>query len=316
MREVGNEYIGKSVACPKCKTVIPIHNTLTFIQALIKKHLEQRNELQRLKQASSTEQNMPESFSLEEVDVHNTDVLTQAGNIDPILQWFEKHNINANVHPEAMDTTGFFDEIALLLGNNYDVLSFVSSQIKYVQNKGYETVKLDLSNKNSQESEQIASFCKQLYEYAFIARCAHKKKENIIYLNLHNVPKIKEFFNGIWLEWFVFIKLLELCQEQKITLACARSVKITFNENESNEIDLFCLTEKNIPIYVECKSGEFRQDLTKLLSLRKKLGMDRKHFIICVLGLTQQQMQGMTAMYDLTFVNEASFTEHVKTLLD
>ena len=41
--------------------------------------------------------------------------------------------IIANINPEAVDTTGFFDEIALSLGENYKTLSFVSNQIKYVQ---------------------------------------------------------------------------------------------------------------------------------------------------------------------------------------
>jgi len=48
--------------------------------------------------------------------------------------------------------------------------------------------------------------------------------------------------------------------------------------------------------------------------LRKKLKIEKKHFVLCVLGLSQQQAQGMTGMYDLTFVNEDTFVEYIESI--
>lgn len=39
IREVGNDYIGKSANCPECDQITPIYDTTAFVKALIKKHI-------------------------------------------------------------------------------------------------------------------------------------------------------------------------------------------------------------------------------------------------------------------------------------
>ena len=318
IREVGNDYLEKSVKCPKCDQVSTIHDTITFLKALIKKHLAQSKELQNLRQNSSVNDSVneiAENISFEEIDIHNTNILTRADNLEPILQWFEKRGIQINVNQDAVDTTGFFDEIALSLGNNFNVLNVVTNQIKYVQNKGYTNAKIELSKKEPQEIQQITSFCKSLHDYSFVAKYYYQKKDKVIRLTLQKALKIREFFNGIWMEWYTLIKLLEFFREQKIAPACTRGLKVSFTEGNSNELDLFFLTEKNVPVCIECKTGEFRQDIDKYLSLRKKLNINKNQFVICVFGLSQEQAKGMTSMYDLTFVNETSLIQHIQTVV-
>lgn len=117
------------------------------------------------------------------------------------------------------------------------------------------------------------------------------------------------------MEWFALMKLLEFFREKKITPACSRNLDISFPGGTSNELDIFFLTKKEIPICIECKSGEFRQDINKYLSLRKRLNIEKNQFVICVFGLSQEQAQGMTSMYELTFVNENTLINHLQTVL-
>jgi hypothetical protein len=79
------------------------------------------------------------------------------------------------------------------------------------------------------------------------------------------------------------MKLLEFFSNKKINPACSRNLNITFSSNNSYELDLFLLTEKSIPICIECKTGEFRQDIDKYLTLRKQLNIEKKS--ICYLCL-------------------------------
>lgn len=318
IREVGSNYIGKSVKCPKCSNKTAIHDTVAFLSALIKKHIIQAKELQKFRKEltnNNAAKEKIESFLFEDIDIHNTNILTQKNSFTPIIKWFEKQNIQIQINPESIDTTGFFDEVALLLGNNFSVLSFVSNQIKYIQNKGYENVKIELSKKNQKEIQQITSFCKALHDYSFVAKYFYQKKDKIIRLALQTAPKIRDFFNGIWMEWFILMKLLEFFSDQKITPACSRNLNISFPEGNSNELDIFCLTKKGTPICIECKSGEFRQDINKYLSLRKRLNILKNQFVICVFGLSQEQAQGMTSMYELTVVNENTLINHIKTVV-
>ena len=79
------------------------------------------------------------------------------------------------------------------------------------------------------------------------------------------------------------MKLLDFFRNKKVNFYCARNIEITFPESNSNELDLFILTEKAIPI--------------------------------CVFGLSEEQANGMSSMYDLTFVNENKLLHHMETVI-
>lgn len=318
-REVGGEYIGKAVKCPQCNQVIQIYDTVVFVKSLMKKYIIQNKELQKLEQQllekSDLDIQIIESDLIEEIDIHNTKALTHTDKYAPIVQWFENRSIQVQVNPEAIDTTGFFDEIALSLGNNYGVLKFVSNQIKYIQNKGYDNVKLQVAKKTPKELQQITEFCKEMYDYSFVAKYFYQKKDKIIRLTLQKAPKIRDFFNGKWMEWFTLIKVLEFFRDKQLDTACVRSLNVSFPNGISNELDIFLLTKNNIPVCIECKTGEFRQDIDKYLKLRRRLNIDKNQFVVCVFGLGQEQIQGMTSMYDVTFTNETGVINHIKRLI-
>ena len=318
IREVEINYIGQSVKCPKCKSSAMVHDTISFASALINRNRSQSQELQELRN-KSTDKAASKSdggeLSLQDIDIYDTNIFAQKNNFAPVVQWFEEKKIKAQIDPSAVDTSGFFDEVALLLGKNFSLLSQVSNQIKYVQNKGYTNVKIDLSKKNKKQSKQIKDFCKTLYDYSFVAKYHFQQKENFVRLTLQRAPKIKRFFNGIWMEWFALVEVLKFIKDTNVSAACARSVEVSFAGRIDNELDLFFLVNGTTPICIECKSGEFRHDIEKYLSLRKRLRIDKEQFIVCVFGLSDKQAYGMTSMYELTFVNESTLLEHIKTII-
>ena len=222
LREVANGYIGKSVKCPKCKQAAPIHDTVAFIENVIDKYRLKTRELHKLQNQLTEVEilELPENSgqSLEEVDIYNTTALTQKGQYTAIIDWFQERQIQVEVNQQAIDTTGFFDEVALSLGNQYELLKEVTDKIKHIQRKGYTNVKLQLSQKNGKQIKEITNFCQELYEYSFVAKYFYQKKDKIIRLTLQKSPAIINFFTGEWMEWFVFIKLLEFFREKRFHL--------------------------------------------------------------------------------------------------
>jgi len=319
LREVANGYIGKSVKCPKCKQVAPIHDTVAFVENVIDKYRSKNRELHQLQQQLAEveilEPQANDEQSLETVDIYNTTALTQQGQYKLIIDWFQERQIQVEVNQKAIDTTGFFDEVALSLGNQYDLLKEVTDKIKYIQRKGYTNVKLQLSQKSAKQIEEISKFCQELYEYSFVTKYFYQKKEKIIRLTLQTSPAIINFFTGEWLEWFVFMKLLEYFREKQLPSSFLRSLIVTFPNEDSNELDVFLLADNRIPICIECKSGEFRSHIDKYSKIRKRLKIDKSQFLLCVIGLSQEQTQGLTSMYDITFVNETNFIQHIEKLL-
>ncbi|MCP4373471.1 MAG: hypothetical protein GY797_36020 [Deltaproteobacteria bacterium] len=319
LREVANDYIGKSVRCPQCKQIAPIHDTVAFVENVLERYLSQYKELHQLRQqfttAGASERQIDEQQSLEAIDIYNTTALTKRNQYEPILHWFQQRQIQVEVNQKAIDTTGFFDEVALTLGNQYGLLKEVSDKIKYIQNKGYTNVKLTLSKRSQKQIKAMTKFCQELYEYSFVAKYFYQKREKIIRLTLQTAPAIVNFFHGEWMEWFVLMKLLEFFREKQLPSACLRNLSVTFPNEDSHELDIFFLVNNRVPVCIECKSGEFRQHIDKYSTLRKRLNINKAQFLLCVIGLSQEQTQGLTSMYDVTFVNEKNFLQYVEHLL-
>jgi len=310
LREVPNQHIGKKVKCPACQKVTPIYDTLALVKKLLEKYFSMQKEFLRLQKSLPAIKNS-DDINKRSMDIFNTTAMTDQQQYQPILDWFKNKHIQLNVDEDAVDTTGFFDEVAVKLGDNYDLLKVVSDKIKRTQKKGYTNVTLYLSNYNQQEAALINEFCQELYEYAFVAKCFVNRSQNKIHLTLQTAQPIVNFFNGEWLEWFAFMKLLAFCHERQMSFAGLRSFHIQFPNNEKNELDTFFLINGVMPIFVECKSGEFRPFIDKYVKLRKRLKMDKKQFFMLVLGLSDEQMQGLTRMFDISFVNEKTFVEQV-----
>jgi hypothetical protein len=75
---------------------------------------------------------------------------------------------------------------------------------------------------------------------------------------------------------------------------------VIFPNEDLHELDVFFLVDGATPVCIECKTGEFRQEIDKYLRLKKRLGIDRSQFILCCTGLTDEQAAGLSSMYELT----------------
>ncbi|SFV63056.1 hypothetical protein MNB_SV-6-552 [hydrothermal vent metagenome] len=232
----------------------------------------------------------------------------------PIIDWFAQKHIEVMIDKDAVDTRGFFDEVAITLGNNYSVLEGVLEQMRYIHRKGYDTVKISLENRSKEDISIIKNFCKEIYDYSFASRYYHDKKKNAIYLEIQKATKIANFFNGIWMEWYVYMMLLERFEKQELSYTLVKGIEIIYPNKDKNELDIFFIVD-GTPVCIECKSGEFRKDIDKYVKLRKRLKLNREHFIICAIGLDEIQTDGLSNTFDITFTNQNNLLEYIDTIL-
>lgn len=188
-------------------------------------------------------------------------------------------------------------------------------RIRYAQLKEYSSNLIHFDKKSIEDAKAIEAFVQRLYEHSLIARSISNKKEKNIRVVLQNAPSVRRFFAGDWLEWFSLMVGLRVCQERNIKFSCTRNMTLSFPSNENREIDVFLLINNSQPIYIECKTGDFRQDLDKFVALRKRLAIDQRYFILCVAGLDDEQCNGMSAMYGMTFLNTQTPGQYLTTLL-
>jgi hypothetical protein len=292
---------------------------VAFVKKLIDKYGVLLGKYRELEQADGSKAEAGHASNqigkIEDLDLHNTAVMSNSLQYKPIVSWFERKNIQIEVNHEALDTQGFYDEVAVELGDNIDVLQDVLDKIRKTQRNNYTSAVLNLNNYSQNQIKTITTFCKNLYDFSFVAKYFYNKNDKRVHLTLQTVPAIVGFFNGEWLEWYVFMRLLKHCYESNGLFSCLRNFTIQFANEDKYEVDVFFLLNSRIPVFIECKSGEFRSFIEKYSKMRRRLDISKENFLLLVLGLSDEQMLGLTKMYDITFVNEKNFIAHITELM-
>lgn len=304
--------------CANCGTSSSVYNTVFYVEKLLERYVAALREIKVLQQPApalevasvmpqvtsrSASTAAPAAQVLSDVDLHNTMRLATPEQHAPLQAWFAARQINAHFDHALVDTSGFFDDAASMIGENYALFGELMERVCFAYRKSHSGVNLELASLSQKDAQAINTLCRQLYSHTFFGRYHYQKQEKIVRLTLQGAPAIRQFFDGGWLEWYAFIKLLKQTREAGRAFSCARSVKVVFPNEDLHELDVVCLPEGRTPICIECKSGEFRRDIDKYLRLRKRLGLERSRFIICASDLTPEQAAGLSAMYELTFVN-------------
>lgn len=301
--------VGSQAACGRCGTLSTVYGTVFFVEELVKRLASATRELNAVKQA------VVSAPPPAEPQPARTDSLASVGQHAALQQWFTAQKIEAQIDPANVDTSGFFDDAALRLGDNYALFGELIDRLRYAYRKSHGWVNLELARLPQKDAQAVNQLCRNLYEHTFFARYHYQKPEKIVRLTLQTAPAIRQFFDGGWLEWYALVCLLEHARGRGAGFSCARGVKVVFPNEDLHELDVVCLPEGQPPICIECKSGEFRRDIDKYLRLRKRLNIDRGRFLILSTDLTQEQAAGLSAMYDLSFVSLQTLREHLQRLL-
>ena len=301
--------VGSQAACGRCGTLSTVYGTVFFVEELVKRLASATRELNAVKQA------VVSAPPPAEPQPARTDSLASVGQHAALQQWLTAQKIEAQIDPANVDTSGFFDDAALRLGDNYALFGELIDRLRYAYRKSHGWVNLELARLPQKDAQAVNQLCRNLYEHTFFARYHYQKPEKIVRLTLQTAPAIRQFFDGGWLEWYALVCLLEHARGRGAGFSCARGVKVVFPNEDLHELDVVCLPEGQPPICIECKSGEFRRDIDKYLRLRKRLNIDRGRFLILSTDLTQEQAAGLSAMYDLSFVSLQTLREHLQRLL-
>jgi hypothetical protein len=317
LSELSSEGVGTSMNCPQCSHPNSVFDTTFFVKKLLEKYFALLASQKRMQAEENSQEASatPETPSLDGVNLSNTDQIATDLQHGPIHDWFEARKIQFQPNYKAVDTTGFFDEIATELGNNFDLLKIVVEPIRHAQRIGKPGIYVNLSQRSQNEAKVLTAFCRRLYDYAFVAKYFYQKEQKTIQLTLQSSQQIQRFFNGEWLEWYALMQVLEFAQKNRKNLSCARNLTLAFPNEDKHELDVFFTLNGNNAVCIECKTGEFRPSIEKYVTLKKRLGLDKGRFVICVLGLPEEQAKGLSSMYDLTFVSESGLAGHLDSLL-
>lgn len=306
--------------CARCGTPSTVYGTVFFVEELVKRLAIVTRDYKALQaQQAAAPRAVPAPQAAATTAFPTLDAaasaLPQEKQHTALAQWFSQKNIEVRIDPSAADTSGFFDEAATQLGNNYGLFADLLDRVRYAYRKSYTNVNLELGKLSQKDGQAITKFCRTLYEHTFFSRYHYQKPEKIARLSLQTAPAVRQFFEGGWLEWYALMQVLALKNGNPGAFSYARNVQVVFPNEDLHELDVVCLPAGRAPICIECKSGEFRREIDKYLRLSKRLGLPKERFIVCSTELTEEQAQGLTAMYELSFVNLQTLKKHLQKIM-
>ena len=297
----------KEQPCAHCGKGCTVYDTPFYVRALANRYVSAMRELQALRAAENNDEVAAADdapSALGQIDLHNTDYFASAERHAPLEAWFAARRIKVQFDHTKVDTSGFFDDAARELGNGIALFKDLLGRIDRAYTTKHVRIHLDLSRHSQNDAVAINRFCRTLYGQSLFARYYYQKQEKVVRLTLQTAPKVRSFFQGGWLEWFALLQAFQVLQDKKVEQAsCAREARICFANGDWHELDVLVLAPGQAsPICIECKSGEFRRDIDKLVQLRKRLDLPASNFIVCASEMDDELATGLSAMYDLRFV--------------
>jgi hypothetical protein len=191
------ELVGTVGLCGNCGSSNAIHDTVFYLTNVLSRFMTQQKELNLLKELHKSDASVAQGEAVEigDFDMHNSDALASEIQHSAISKWFKDKQISININSSAVDTTGFFDEAAVEIGRQFDILGEVVDRIRYAQQKGYDTASIHLEKKGEVESKLLTRFCKQLYQYSLVAKFLNNREEQSIRVVLQTAPSVRRFFS-------------------------------------------------------------------------------------------------------------------------
>ncbi len=312
---------GTQIPCSICQTPCSVFDTVFYVQKLIERYSAAMREIKALQAneclAPESDPGTDQQLSPQEAsEIGNAaQDYANASQHAPLERWLKAKQIHARFEHSNVDMSGYFDEAAQQLGKEYSLFGELVQRVNWSYRKNHTGLNIDLSAASQKDVQQLTTLCRQFYGHTLFARYHYQKQEKIIRLSLQPAPKIRQFFEGAWLEWFALMELVDLLNSRKKGFSCARGVEVLFPNEDVHELDVLVQPTGQDPICIECKTGEFRREIDKYQRLRKRLGIERSRFIICATDITEDQAVSLSAMYDLTFVNLNSLSRHLTSIV-
>lgn len=221
---------GSTMPCARCGTTATVFGTVFYVEKVLERYFVAVRELKALQQAEAdapqeateAEAARAEVSARQGVDLNNTQLLATAEQHAPLQQWFAAHQIEARFDYGAVDTSGFFDDAAQLIGDQHALFGELVERVRWAYRKSHSWVNLELGTLAQKDAQAINTLCRQLYSHTFFARYYYQKPEKIVRLTLQSATAVRQFFDGGWLEWYAFMAVLRQLQQTQRPFRRAR----------------------------------------------------------------------------------------------
>jgi hypothetical protein len=218
---------------------------------------------------------------------------TPAPAADPIVAWFAKSGIAVEVEEET-EADRVFDRLAEYLGDHFPDLHRLAGGIRWTILEN-ETTAFALKKLAPSEREHFLEFARMLNDLAFLSDFHYNETAERLKFQARDDQRLLRFISGQWLERYVLVKGRKCFEKASVEFASARNIEVKAGaSNPRFEMDVLFLVGGN-PIWIECKSREFRRDIGKYAERAELLGIPLDRTVVAVQSFEDERTEEAAA---------------------
>ncbi|MBS0015929.1 MAG: hypothetical protein KFF72_06135, partial [Arthrospira sp. SH-MAG29] len=232
-----------------------------------------------------------------------------------LINWLQQLEITVNSSNQLSSSDDVLNQLADIIGNNYRDLSRLHQAIvKSIVSKS--PFHLNLSNSSQEEISQSTQLCNRLSRLSFLSTYHYNKSSKTISGKVDPQGPIINFFNGMWFERFIYLKITNFFNEYNLSYQCLINPKLEFANGNVFELDFLFWVNQQV-LWVECKSGKnYNHNISTYEAHRNSLELPKKSSMMVLLQADTQQTRDLTTLRGLTIVNPDNCIDEIKQTLN
>lgn len=224
---------------------------------------------------------------------------------DVIGEFLASKNITIKFIPPEDAADDVINSLAVFLGTHYNALSELLSKIKSNMQIGG-LITLAVKDYQQKDRSDTCQFCTRLHDIAFLEQYKYwRSPQYIIKAKTTTLPSAQNFFSGKWLERFVLqtvqqaVAAVSTEMEKELDFSYLINPQISLPNGNDFELDL--IFQVNGCFYwIEAKTGDYQQHISKYSKITKMIGLDHKHSIMVLTDIQPDKSNALSALFSMT----------------
>ncbi|MBP9218686.1 MAG: hypothetical protein KBD39_09440 [Sterolibacterium sp.] len=240
----------------------------------------------------------------------------------PVLEPFlNSKGISIKVLQPEDPSDQIIDSLAIFLGERYNALSPVLLKIKRAMQTGLPITE-SLKDRPQVDVSSVCQFCTRLHEIAFLEQYQYQRSPvYLVRAKTTTLPKAQRFFGGQWLERFILQKVKAIHAQISaevsggdISFEFLINPQIVLSNGDDFELDV--LVSMGDAIYwIEAKSGDYQQHVSKYSKFARILGLDCEHSIMVLTDVADDRCDALSSLFAMMVCNLHGFEEKLLSVV-
>ncbi len=246
--------------------------------------------------------------------------INQTHQENKIEQFLISRGITIKHIPSEAEIDPILNSLASYLGTHYETVKPLYQQIKRNMQMG-DDFTIILKDEPSDAISRICQFGKKLYDVAFLEQYRYIRSPHyLLKAKTTRLPTAQNFFSGQWLERYVVqqvqaaINILRAQMDQPVEFDYISNPQVLLPNAQDGELDLIFYVNDAM-YWIETKSGDYQQHISKYSTIAKTLNLDAKHALMVLTDIPASRSTELTALFRMGVCSLNEFENELMTTL-